>query len=115
MTTAFPTPKSVTGYQKVTPNPQRLIQELVEEDYVVLTQRPGYASEAAWKNEAERSSFIDGNSLRFLRLYPPRYPTSTRMFLAATRGGSLSPLDGTASTEGESSHADDNQSTGCSI
>ena len=67
--TAFPTPKSVTGYQKVTPNPQRLIQELVEDDYIVLTQRPGYASEAAWKNEAERSSFIDDNSLRFLRLY----------------------------------------------
>src|SRR5712671_8185132 len=67
--TAFPTPTSVTGYQKNTPNPQRLIDEVVEEDYVVLTQRPGYASEAAWKNEAERIAFVETNGLRFLRPY----------------------------------------------
>ena len=29
------------------------------DDYVVLTQRPGYAAEAAWKNETERARFID--------------------------------------------------------
>ena len=40
--TSFPTPDSVTGYQKVTPNPQRLIAEQVGEDYIVLTQRPNY-------------------------------------------------------------------------
>ncbi|MDX6767541.1 MAG: DEAD/DEAH box helicase family protein [Candidatus Methylacidiphilales bacterium] len=67
--TTFPTPTSVTGYQKSTPNPQRLIDELVGEDYVVLTQRPNYASEAAWKNETERPGFIEANSLRFLRHY----------------------------------------------
>jgi type I restriction enzyme R subunit len=67
--TAFPTPTSVTGYQKSAPDPKRLIAELVEDDYVVLTQRPGYAAEAAWKNEAERARFIETNSLRFLRPY----------------------------------------------
>lgn len=67
--TAFPTPSSVTGYQKITPNPQRLIEEVIEDNYVVLTQRPGYASEAAWKNESERAGFIETNSLRFLRPY----------------------------------------------
>jgi type I restriction enzyme R subunit len=40
--TAFPTPDSVIGYQKVTPDPQRLIDE-VGDDYIVLTQRPNYA------------------------------------------------------------------------
>jgi type I restriction enzyme R subunit len=59
----------VTGYQKVVPNPQRLIDERVESDYIVLTQRPGYQSEAAWKNEAERPGFIEANKLRFLRPY----------------------------------------------
>src|ERR1700676_901117 len=49
--TSFPTPDSVTGYQKITPNPKRLVEELVEDDYVVLTQRPNYATDAAWKNE----------------------------------------------------------------
>ncbi|MBX2997787.1 MAG: DEAD/DEAH box helicase family protein [Caldilineaceae bacterium] len=67
--TAFPTPTSVMGYQRVTPDPQRLIKEDVGADYVVLTQRPGYASEAAWKNEAERPGFIQTNKLRFLRPY----------------------------------------------
>ncbi len=67
--TAFPTPASVTGYQKVLPDPKRLVQEAVNDDYIVLTQRPGYKSEAAWRNEAERLSFVRGNKLRFLRPY----------------------------------------------
>jgi len=67
--TAFPTPTSVTGYQKSVPDPKRLIEEVVADDYVVLTQRPNYASEAAWKSEAERPRFIEVNSLRFLRPY----------------------------------------------
>ena len=67
--TTFPTPDSVIGYQRVTPNPQRLIEEEVRDDYIVLTQRPGYAAEAAWKNEAERPGYIQANKLRFLRNY----------------------------------------------
>ena len=67
--TAFPTPASVIGFQRVTPEPQRLVRESVDDDYVALTQRPGYASEAGWKNESERPSFIETNGLRFLRPY----------------------------------------------
>ena len=67
--TAFPTPTSVIGYQKSVPVPKRLIEESVGDDYVVLTQRPNYASEAAWKNESERARFIEVNGLRFLRPY----------------------------------------------
>ena len=52
--TAFPTPDSVSGYQEATPDPTRLIEEKIRDDYIVLTQRPSYASEAAWKNETER-------------------------------------------------------------
>lgn len=67
--TSFPTPESVTGYQKIIPDPQRLIAEPVDTDYIVLTQRPIYQSEAAWRNEAERPRFIEVNKLRFLRPY----------------------------------------------
>ena len=67
--TSFPTPDSVTGYQQVTPNPQRLIEDQVGDDYIVLTQRPNYQSEAAWRNEAERPGYIEANKLRFLRPY----------------------------------------------
>ena len=67
--TSFPTPDSVTRYTRVTPNPKRLIDELVHYDYIVLSQRPNYASEAAWLNETERPGFIKANNLGFLRDY----------------------------------------------
>ena len=67
--TSFPTPDSISGYQRVTPDPQRLIAEQVGEDYITLTQRPSYQSEAGWKNEAERPGYIQANKLRFLRPY----------------------------------------------
>lgn len=67
--TSFPTPDSVVGYQKVSPNPQRLIEERVADDYIVLTQRPNYQSEAAWRDEAERPGYIQANKLCFLRPY----------------------------------------------
>ena len=67
--TTFPTPSSVIGYQRVTPNPKRLIEEPIGDDYIALTQRPTYASEAAWQNESERPGFIRTNGLRFLRPY----------------------------------------------
>ncbi len=66
---SFPTPDSVLGYQRVTPNPQRLIDERVAEDYIVLTQRPTYQAEAGWKNEVERPGYIKANKLHFLRPY----------------------------------------------
>ena len=70
--TSFPSPDSVAGYQRVTPDPQRLIDERVEADYIVLSRHPNYASAAAWKNEDERPAFIETGGLRFLRDYQLR-------------------------------------------
>lgn len=70
--TAFPTPDSVGAYRKTVPQPQRLVDEQINDDYIVLTQRPGYAAEAGWKNEAEREAFKQANKLRFLRPYQVR-------------------------------------------
>ena len=67
--TSFPSPGSVAGYRRTTPDPARLINEPVDDDYIVLTQRPGYQNEAAWKNESERPGFIEAAKLRFLRHY----------------------------------------------
>ena len=67
--TSFPTPDSVTGYRQVTPNPKRLVEDQVGDDYIVLTQRPNYQSEAAWRSEVERPGYIQANKLRFLRPY----------------------------------------------
>jgi type I restriction enzyme R subunit len=38
--TSLPTPDSVIGYKQVVPNPQRLIEDQVGDDYIVLTHRP---------------------------------------------------------------------------
>lgn len=67
--TSFPTPDSVVACQKVTPNPQALIEAPVAADYVALTQRPNYQAEAGWKNEAERPAYLQANKLRMLRPY----------------------------------------------
>lgn len=67
--TSFPTPDSVIGYQQIKPNPQRLVEEQVGDDYIVLTQHPNYQSDAAWRNQAERQSYIRAEKLRFLRPY----------------------------------------------
>lgn len=67
--TAFPTPSSVMDYQKIIPDPNRLVKEIINDDYVVLTQLPNYQTEAAWKKESERLNFINTNGLRFLRPY----------------------------------------------
>ncbi|MDO9101936.1 MAG: DEAD/DEAH box helicase family protein [Candidatus Nitrotoga sp.] len=81
--TSFPSPASMMGYQKTAPDPKRLIEETVGDDYVVLTQRPGYAAEAAWKNKVERDGFIVANSLRFLRLYQRKAITALQCAIKA--------------------------------
>lgn len=70
--TSFPTPGSVIGYRQGTPNPKRLIEEVVEADYTVLTQRPTYKAEAGWLHEAERPEYQRTNKLRFMRSYQLR-------------------------------------------
>lgn len=67
--TSFPAPDSVIVYKQVSPNPKRIIDEQVSDDYIVLTQRPNYQSEAAWLNKVERPNYISTNKLRFLRPY----------------------------------------------
>src|SRR5437667_9940217 len=42
--TKFPTQTSVLGYQRLVPDPKRLIDETVRSDYIALTQRPTYAN-----------------------------------------------------------------------
>lgn len=67
--TSFPSPDSVAGFRQTSPNPERLVAEHVETDYIVLTQRPTYQADAGWKNAAERPAYVQTNKLRFLRPY----------------------------------------------
>lgn len=67
--TKFPEQASLKNYGLYVPNTNRLVQELIKEDYIVLTQKPQYSSDPDWKNEQSRSDYILLNKLRFLRHY----------------------------------------------
>lgn len=68
----FPRPESVEGFAAFKPNPEALTKEIVERDYVVLTQKPDYERDPAYQDETLRGQFIETNKLRFLRPYQVR-------------------------------------------
>lgn len=65
----FPTPEWFENKHYKLVNPQNLVKEIVEDDYIVLTQKPDYKNNPQWIYEAQRQSYIDHNKLRFLRPY----------------------------------------------
>ena len=67
----FPSPAVMMGYQKALPKPdrQKLVDDIIDDDYVALTQLPDYRNNAGWLNQTEREDFIWKNKLRFLREY----------------------------------------------
>lgn len=67
--TSFPTPDSLQDLSIYKPNPEQLVNEIIDKDYVVLTQKPDYVHDPRWNNEAERAEFIRDNDLKFLRPY----------------------------------------------
>jgi type I restriction enzyme R subunit len=70
--TEFPTPESLDHYHVFKPNPEALIKEKVEKDYIAITQNPNYFNDPHWTNPAERDAFIKDTELKFLRSYQLR-------------------------------------------
>jgi len=67
--TRFPSPETVRGYSTFKPDRKNLINEVVEDDYIVLTQKPDYKIDPSWLNENQRGELIVKEKLRFLRPY----------------------------------------------
>ncbi len=65
----FPSPDTVKGYADFKPDKNRLVAETVEDDYIVLTQKPDYKTDPSYINVESRKSYIETNKLRFLRKY----------------------------------------------
>ncbi len=65
----FPTQDSITQYEKYTPNPLELAQTVVDENYIVSTQIPTFATDPAFQNEATRVEYLKNNKLKQLRPY----------------------------------------------
>jgi len=67
--TTFPTYESLTHKKSFRPNPESLIREHVDSDYIAITQKPDYRSDPNWIDENSREDFINDNNFKFLRDY----------------------------------------------
>jgi len=54
------------------PNPDALVGEKVETDYVAATQNPNYQNDPRWCDPGQRNDFIKDTELKFLRPYQLR-------------------------------------------
>lgn len=70
--TVFPTPESISHRKEFQPNLDKLVNEPVRNDYIVISQKYNYASDPNWLDESLRESFIKENKLKFLRKYQLR-------------------------------------------
>ncbi|MCX7985751.1 MAG: DEAD/DEAH box helicase family protein [Bacteroidales bacterium] len=68
----FPTLEALKSYTEFKPDRNKLATELVNEDYIVLTQKPDYKTDPEFINPLSRQNFIEKNKLRFLRPYQLR-------------------------------------------
>lgn len=70
--TQFPTLASLKSRSTFRPNPKSLVNEVVDDDYVILTQKPDYRLDPRWLNESQREDFLNDNGLMMLRHYQKR-------------------------------------------
>ena len=65
----LPSQKELQGRKVFKPKKELLVNEIVQEDYVVQTQKPNYKNLPEYQNENTRSNFVRSNNLVFLRHY----------------------------------------------
>lgn len=70
--TKFPRLEEIDTYNEFRPLAKNIANITVERDFIALTQKPDYAEDPRWKNEAQREQFIEDNKLRLLRPYQIR-------------------------------------------
>ena len=65
----FPDQASLMKREEFKPNPDSLINEHLDNDYVAITQKPDYATDPRWIDESQRKDFLKDNGLMILRDY----------------------------------------------
>lgn len=68
----FPTQDSITQYKEYTPDQDALSSAVVNSDYVIQTQMPGYDRDPLFQDESTRNTFLREKNLRQLRDYQVR-------------------------------------------
>ncbi len=67
--TKFPSPDSVEGYKNFTPNKEKLVSEIIENDFIALTQQPYYAQDPDFINPLTKSFYFERTKVRMMREY----------------------------------------------
>jgi len=67
--TSLPVCESLIHRHSFKPKPESLTKEIVDQDYIVVTQKTDYKNDPRWLNENQRDDFIKENGLKFLREY----------------------------------------------
>ena len=70
--TEFPKPESFGHFHAFKPNPDTLVGEKIEADYIAVTQNPNYRKDPRWNDAGQRDAFIKDTELKFLRPYQLR-------------------------------------------
>lgn len=65
--TKFPRLEEIDNFNEFQPLAKNITSQVVDKDFIALTQKPDYAEDPRWKNESQREQFIDENKLKFLR------------------------------------------------
>lgn len=65
----FPTQDSLTQFRQYTPNPAELASTKVDENYIIATQFPSFASDPDFQDETKRADFLKKNNLKQMRPY----------------------------------------------
>ncbi len=66
---SFPKLSSLVLYKEYRPEPNKLVNEQINDDYIALTIMPNYKDSPDFKDESKKAQFILNNKLRFLRYY----------------------------------------------
>jgi type I restriction enzyme, R subunit len=65
----FPNPESITQHQGYQPNPDELASTVVDENYIIATQYPNYASDPDFQDAKKLATFLKKNNLTQMRPY----------------------------------------------
>ena len=67
--TRFPTPESISQYESYEPNPEELASTFVDENYIIATQMPKFATDPDFQDSSKTKEFLKRNNLKQMRPY----------------------------------------------
>jgi type I restriction enzyme, R subunit len=70
--TKFPRLEEIEDFSDFQPLAKNITNQTVERDFIAVTQKPDYAADPRWKDEAQREQYVEENKLKFLRPFQLR-------------------------------------------